>query len=437
MSDRTWRNWSGDVVVEPARVAHPASEDELAATVAAAAADGQRVKAVGAGHSFTDIAATDGVHLRLDRWRGLEAVDPPRGLATLRAGTLLHEIPELLGAHGLAMENLGDIDRQTLAGAIATGTHGTGDRFGGLATQVAAMTIVLADGSVVRCAPDERPELFEAARLGLGAFGVVATITLQAVPAFLLQAEERPARLSEILATFLDLAASHDHVEFFWFPHTTRTLLKIDDRRPLHEGPDPLSPRRAWFDDELVANDVYGALVRIGHHVPWLVPSLNRLEGRVLSGRTYRDQSHRVFVSARRVRFREMEYAVPRGDVVDVVRAIQDAIERGGWRISFPIEVRTAAADDVWLSTAHGRPTAYVAVHRYWRDRPQPDPYFDTIERILVEAGGRPHWGKLHTQDAATLAARYPRFDDARRVRDTVDPERRFANAYLDRVLGP
>ena len=436
MSDPTWRSWSGDVVVDPWQVVHPASEDELASTVATAAAEGRRVKAVGAGHSFTDIAATDGVQVRLDRWRGLEAVDPARGLATLRAGTRLSEIPELIGAHGLAMENLGDIDRQTLSGAIATGTHGTGDRFGGLATQVAALTLVLADGSVVRCAPNERPELFEVARLGLGAVGIVSTITLQAVPAFLLQAEERPARLTETLAAFLDLAASHDHVEFYWFPHTTRTLLKIDDRRPLHAGLEPLSPTRAWFDDELLANDLYGLLARSGHHVPALVPSMNRLVGRLLSGRRYRDASHRVFVSSRRVRFREMEYAVPRADVIDVVRAIKDAMDRGGWRISFPIEVRTAAADDVWLSTAHARPTAYVAVHRYWRDRPDPDPYLDAVERILVGAGGRPHWGKLHTLDAAALAARYPRFDDARRVRDDVDPERRFANSYLDRVLG-
>ncbi len=436
MSEHTWRNWSGDVVVEPARVAHPASEDELAAAVAAAAADGLRVKPVGAGHSFTDIAATDGVQIRLDRWRGLEAVDPARGLATLRAGTHLHEIPELLGAHGLAMENLGDVDRQTLSGAIATGTHGSGDRFGGLATQVAALSLVLADGSVVRCAPDERPELFAAARLGLGAFGVVSTITLQAVPAFLIDADERPVRLTELIATFLDLAAAHDHVDAYWFPHTTRALLKVGDRRPLHAGLQPLGATRAWYDDELMANDLFGALQRVGHHLPILVPSFSRLVGRLLSGRRYRDASHRVLVSSRRVRFREMEYAIPRADVADVLSAIRAAIERGGLRVSFPIELRTAAADDVWLSTAHGRPTAYVAVHRYWRDR-RDDGFFAAAERILVEAGGRPHWGKLHGLDAEVLAARYSRFADARRVRDGVDPERRFANAYLGRVLGP
>ena len=427
-------NWAGNQRWTPASVVHPTSEDELAAAIREAGAAGRRVRAIGSGHSFTAIAATDGVQVVLDRWRGLIEVDPGSGAATFRAGTTLAEIPQLLGAHGLAMENLGDVDRQTLAGAISTGTHGTGDRYGGLASQVRAMTLVLADGSVLRCAADERPELFAAARVGLGAFGIVSTITLGGVPAFLLDADECVVALAEMLETFLPLAASHDHVEFYWFPHTSRTLRKIDTRLPIDAEPRPLGRRRAWFDDEFLANDVYSVLQRIGHHVPALIPSFNRTEARLLGSRTYRDASDRVFTSTRRVPFREMEVAVPRDVVIEALREVRATIARRGWRISFPIEVRTAAGDDIWLSTAYARPSAYVAVHQYWRD--QEDDYLPTIEAILMEAGGRPHWGKLHTQGAASLAGRYPRFEDARRVRAEVDPERRFTNPYLERVLG-
>jgi L-gulonolactone oxidase len=425
-----WTNWAGNQACSPAEVAVPRDAAGVAAVVSRAAERGLRVKPVGAGHSFTGVALTDGVHLRLDALTGLVAADPATGLVRLRAGTRLRDVPALLAPHGLAMTNLGDIDAQTLAGAVSTGTHGTGAGFGGIATQVRALRLVLADGAEVACSAAERPELFAAARVGLGALGVLTEVTLSCVPAFLLRADERPVPLAEAPG----LLTADDHVEFFWFPHTDRALLKRNTRLPAGSPGAPLSAGRAWWDDRFLANTVFEWTCRLGHRVPAAVPLVNRVAARALAARTYTDRSHRVFVTAREVRFREMEYAVPVDALTGVLTELRAAVRRNGWRISFPVEVRVAAADDVWLSTAYGRDTGYVAVHRYHRE--SPDEYFRAVEAIMVAAGGRPHWGKEHHLDAATLAERYPRFADFRRVRAAVDPAGVFANAYTDRVLG-
>jgi L-gulono-1,4-lactone dehydrogenase len=431
-----WHNWTGDHQVVPARVETPRDVTEVVAAVKSAAADGLRVRMVGGGHSFTGAAVTDGVLLLPTALTGLTRVDTAARTATVRAGTRLHDLHPMLWAHDLAMENLGDIDRQTLAGALATGTHGTGLRHGGLATQVAALELVLADGSVVTCSPAERPDLFAAAAVGLGGYGIVTAVTLRCEQAFGLRAVEEPAGLDDLLdGRFARLCETEEHVEFYWFPHTRDCLLKRNTRVPAGE---PLRPEKRWaavLNDEVLSNGGFGAVCAVGHRAPRLIPPANRVAARALGTRTYSDRSYRVFCSRRRVRFREMEYAVPRGEIAGALRAVADLIDRRGWRISFPVEVRATAADDLWLSTAHGRETGYIAVHQYLRT-PHRE-YFDAVESIMLAAGGRPHWGKLHTLDAAALASRYPRFGDAVRLRAEVDPEGRFANPYLDRVLSP
>lgn len=431
---RVWRNWAGNQACHPARVVAPRDPDELGRAVKAAVGAGLRVRAVGAGHSFTGAALTDGVQIDTTGLSGLIAADAGTGLVTLLAGTRLRDIPGLLAPHALAMQNLGDIDSQSIAGAISTGTHGTGARFGGLATQVRGLTLVTPDGSLVECSPQAHPELFEAARLGLGAFGVLATVTLRCVPAFALDAVEAPMPMADVLEGFDELFTGIDHVEFHWFPHTDRALTKRNTRLPPGTPTHPLRRGRAWLDDELLSNIVYAGTCRLCARVPALIPATNRLATRLLSARHYSDAAHRVFTSPRRVRFRELEYALPRAAIVDVLRELRELIERRGWRISFPVEVRVAAADDVWLSTAHGRDTAYVAVHQYHRT--DPGPYFTAVEELMVSAAGRPHWGKMHTRRAADLAASYPRWADVQRVRARADPENRFGNAYVDDVLG-
>lgn len=430
-----WRNWSGTVTARPARVARPSSVEELAETVRRATGEGRRVKAVGSGHSFTGIAVTDGVLLRMDALDAPVRVDTRTGLVTVESGMPLHRLNAVLAAHGLAMTNLGDIDRQTVSGAISTGTHGTGARSGGLAAQVRALELVLADGSSLRCSADEEPEVFAAARVGLGALGIIARVTLQCEPAFTLRAAEGPMRLAEVLGGLDELLAENEHFEFYWFPHTDRTLTKRNNRLSPGERPRPLSRSRAWLDDEFLSNTAFEAVCRLGTAVPRAIPRLNALSGRALTARVYSQDSHRVFVSPRRVVFREMEYAVPRESVADVVGAVHRWVAESGERVAFPVEVRFAPADDVWLSTAHRRETAYVAVHQYHR-LPY-ERYFRAVAAIADAVGGRPHWGKLHWLDAAALRARYPRFDDFLAVRDRLDPTGALANPYLDRVLGP
>jgi FAD-linked oxidoreductase len=427
-----WHNWAGNQAMAPARVVHPATTDDLVRTVKEAAAAGRRVKAIGSGHSFTAIGLTDGVLLELDRYTQVRSVDATTGLVTVEAGLPLHRLNALLAQHGLGLTNMGDIDVQTVSGAISTGTHGTGRASGSIAHQVIGLELVLADGSLVSCSRTERPELFEVARVGLGALGVISTITFQAEQGFALQADERPMPLEEVLAGFEELVAANEHFEFYWFPHTRTALTKRNNRTTALE---PLSRRRAWVDDELLSNGVFGLTCRAGALMPRLIPSINRLASRALSARTYSDLAPHVFTSPRRVRFCEMEYAVPRADLPAVFRELSTLPERIGEHVSFPVEVRVAPADDIPLSTAYGRDSAYIAVHVFRGT--SYDRYFDAVEALMGSVGGRPHWGKLHGLGAETLRERYPRFEDFLAVRRSVDPEGVFRNAYLDRVLGP
>jgi FAD-linked oxidoreductase len=433
--DATWSNWAGTELTHPVRQTHPATVDEAAEAIRSAVAQGLRVKAVGSGHSFTGVAVTDGAVVHLDRLARVRSLDVPSGQVTVEAGMPLHQLNEELDAHGLALANLGDIDVQTISGAVSTGTHGTGHELGGLATQVIALELLTADGTLVHCSPTESPKTFAAARIGLGALGVVTAVTLQCVPAFALRAVEAPMPLGAVLEGFDELADGNDHFEFYWFPHTERTLTKRNNRVPVGEPLRPVPRLRGWVDDELLSNRVFGWSQQLTARVPQVTNRVNNVLARALSPREYVDASYRVFCSTRRVRFREMEYAVPRESLVDVLRSIQAWVNGSGERIPFPVEVRVAAADDVWLSTAYQRRTAYVAVHQF--HRLDHERYFRAVESIVGGVRGRPHWGKLHYQDSETLERLYPRFGDWREVRARIDPSGVFANDYLDRVVGP
>ncbi len=432
---RAWRNWAGTATAVPARWRRPRTEAEISAAVKDAASAGLTVRALGSGHSFTAAAATSGVALDLSQWTGITAADTRTGLVTARSGTTLRALNAELAGLGLAMANLGDIDAQTLAGALSTGTHGTGARLGGLATQVEALELVLADGSAVTCSASARPELFAAARIGLGALGVITAVTLRCVPSFTLLADERPMPVEEVLEQFDTLAAANDHFEFYWFPYGRKALVKRNNRlAPAAAGPPPLPAWRRFWEFEVMENAAFGTLCRIGRARPRLIPALNRFSSAALSARSYTDVSHRVFVTPRRVRFAESEYAVPRESLGHVIAELRRAVPRLTDPVMFPVEVRVAAADDIWLSTAYGRESAYVAIHQYSGLPHQA--YFDRFESIVAEVAGRPHWGKLHSLDAGRLRPLYPRFDDFRRVRAEADPDGRFGNSYLTRVLG-
>ena len=430
----TWRNWSGTESATGVEVLRPASTDEVAAAVKVAAEQGKKLKPVGAGHSFTGCAVPEQVMIRLDGLSSITTADKESGRVTVGAGTGLRKLNAGLAAFDLAMANLGDIDKQTISGAISTGTHGTGARVGGLATQIVALDLVTADGSVLHASAEENPDVFAAARVSVGALGVITSLTLQCVPAFLLRAQEMPLPLADVLDGFDELADGNDHFEFYWFPHTEIALTKRNNRVAAGVGASPVGRIRGWVDDELLSNKVFELTNRLAARQPGLVPRVNRIASRALSAREYVDASYKVFCAERNVVFRESEYAVPREHVVDVVRRLRDWIDVSGARIPFPIEVRVAAADDIWLSTAYGRDTAYVAIHQY--HRLAHDQYFQAFERIVAEYGGRPHWGKLHTLGASELRERYPSFDDFLAVRDRLDPGRVFENSYTRQVFG-
>jgi L-gulono-1,4-lactone dehydrogenase len=441
-----WRNWAGNQTARPARVATPRSAEEVADEVRKAAADGLAVRMAGTGHSFTPAAATDGLLLRPGGLTGIRSADPDAGLVTVEAGCPLRELNVALQALGLSLANMGDIQVQTVAGAIQTGTHGTGRDIGGMAAQVAGLELVLADGTITTCSAPDRaapaatppaaaspPGLFDAARVGLGALGIVTAVTFRVVPAFLLQAREEPMRWSEVISRLDELTSQNEHFEFYWFPHTEGCLTKRNNRSA--GPPRPLGRVRYLLDDEFLSNTLFGVTCRLGHAVPGVIKTVNRAAGRALGARSYTDAAYKVFTSPRRVRFKEQEYAVPRESLAGVLAEVRALFARRDCRISFPIEVRVTPGDDPWLSTAYGRDSAYIAIHVYHASPHQE--YFRDVEAVMTAVGGRPHWGKMHTRNAEYLSQAYPRHRDFVALRDELDPERRFGNAYLAQVLGP
>jgi FAD-linked oxidoreductase len=428
----TWTNWGRSVEAHPVRVARPTSTAEVVRIVREAVAAGLTVKAVGASHSFTAIAATDGVQLTLDRMTAIVATDNDLGRVRVQAGISLHDLNPQLGARGLALPNLGDVDPQSVAGAVSTGTHGTGGRQFGISKAVVAVQLVTATGDVLEI--DQDHPWFGASRVTLGALGIITEVTLQCVPAFLLHAREEPMPLPAVLEQLDALVDDNDHFEFYWFPHTEKTQVKRNNRVIEGTPRQPIGRFRHWLDDELLSNTAFGAVNRVVARNRSWIPRVNAISAGAVSGREYVDDSYNVFVSRRTVRFREAEFAMPREALPHVLGELAAWFGAGHELVSFPIEVRFTAADDVWMSASHGRDSCYVAVHQYWRS--DYATYFAAAQDIFTAHGGRPHWGKIHTLDAGYFSQTYAHFDEFVTIRDELDPGRTFSNPYLDRVLG-
>jgi len=427
----TWRNWAGNQKSHPVSIDEPRSVGELSSLVARASSRGEKVKAVGSGHSFTSAAATDGRMVRLDNLTGISHVDHVKNQVTVGAGTRLSELNTLLDAEGLAMANLGDIAYQTVAGAISTSTHGTGKALTGLAGQVVAMTLVNGHGEILECSDTTNSDILDVGRVSVGALGIITEYTLQVVPSFRLRALEQPMKLDEVLENIHELAAAHDHFEFFWIPHTRWALTKRNNRTD--DALDPLPRVKGWIEKTFMENYAFGALCRLGRARPSLIPRL--ATALPSSGsREYVDQSFKIFASPRIVRFYEMEHALPVDAVAPALRDIRSMVERKGYLLNFPIEVRFTKGDDVPLSTAYGRDSAYIAVHVY--KGMECEPFFRDVEDILRGYNARPHWGKVHYREAEELSSLYPRWDEFIALRNRLDPQRTFANAYTDTVFG-
>jgi L-gulono-1,4-lactone dehydrogenase len=428
-----WSNWAGDQACAPLEIVRPGSRDQLSEAIVAAAAAGRQVSVAGSGHSFTETAISEGTLIQIEALRGILDADPGSGLVRVGAGTVLADLNEALAQFGLAMENLGDIDRQTLAGAISTGTHGTGARLRNISAQVEAIELVDAGGGVRELSGEGAPELLRAARVGIGALGAISAVTLRCVPAFTLTRVDTPRPREEVFARFDELAEANDHFELFTFPYADNAL--VLERNRIEQPPRPRGTLAAFLNDVVLENWALEALSATGKALPRAIPALSRLAGRLASGSRTVDRSDRVFANERRVRFTEMEYGLPREHGVEAARRVIEWVRANRYPVFFPIEMRVAAGDDASLSPSHRRDTAYIAVHQYrgmeWR------PYFEAVEEIMDSYGGRPHWGKRHFQTAATLAPRYPAWDEFQHARDELDPGRVFSNEYAERVLGP
>jgi len=428
----TWRNWAGDQSCSPASVKRPSSREELIETVRTAASAGRTMRVAGSGHSFTEAALTDGLMLRLEALDRVLDADSESGRVTVEAGIRLAELNERLDEHGRALENLGDIDRQTLAGAISTATHGTGTSLRNISAQVEAIELVTAAGELRSIGADSPDELL-AARVGLGALGAIYSVTLRTLPAFTLHRVDTPRPLAEVIARFDELAEANDHFEFFVFPHTETALTIERNRSEL--AAKPRGALAAWASDVLVENTLGDLALRLTRRRPSMIPRLSRGAAKLMSQGERLDRSYRIFANERRIRFTEMEYCLPRDRAPEALRRVLDLISKRRFEVAMPIECRVVAADDALLSPSHDRSSSYIAVHQYqgmqWR------PYFEAVEEVMNEYEGRPHWGKRHFQTHETLAERYPRWADFAAVRDRLDPERAFANQYTERVLGP
>ncbi|MBK80746.1 MAG: oxidoreductase [Gammaproteobacteria bacterium] len=382
-----WRNWSGRLEARPAELRFPRSEEDVAALVRAAAADGRTVRAVGAGHSHAPLVPTDGVVVDLSGLSGVVATDPSRRTARVRAGTPIHALGRPLHDAGLALRNQGDIDRQTIAGACATGTHGTGAGLTCLSDAVVGARLILASGEIVECGPEQNVDLWQAARLNLGAVGIVTELTLALRDAYRLAERGWRESWDTLEPRLPALASGSRHFEFFWYPGEDEAVVKTID-----ETNEP--PRYPLAGE--------------GDRLAW---------------------SYEVLPNHRPHPHTEMEYSVPAAQGAACFAELRAMIRRDFPAVRWPVEYRLLAADDVWLSMASGRATVTLSVHQDVRE--DETAYYRACERIFLEYGGRPHWGKVHGLDGAALAAAHPHWRQWWAVRDGVDPDGVFLNDFL------
>jgi L-gulonolactone oxidase len=430
---RRWRNWSGEQRCRPLLIQRPRTREGLIADVIAATEQGRPLKVAGSGHSFSGAALTNGVMLDLGLLDRILDYDPGGGRVKVEAGVVLGTLNRRLDQRGLALESLGDIDRQTLAGSISTGTHGTGARYRNLSSQVEAIEMVSADGTFHEISEDSDADTLRAARIGLGALGAIYSVTLRTITNFRIDRTDRARPLADVLDGLDHLVDANDHFEFYVFPHTETALCRESTRT---QAPaQPPSPAAVYAQEVVVENWVGGAFAAVARHVPAAIPTLSRLAAAGTGKSRKLDSSFRVYASERRIKFTEMEYAIPRENAREAVERVLAIASRPELEVCFPIEVRFVAGDDAMLSPAHGRDSAYVAVHHDRRGDWQP--YFDAVAGVMSDYGGRPHWGKRHALTAAELSGLYPRYEDFKDVRSRLDPGGAFANPYLEQVLGP
>ena len=426
-----WHNWSSSVKSAPKAVVKPASLEELARLISTYAREGRHVRVVGAGHSFTPLVHTDDVLMSLDMMQGIESIDAEKSRVTIWGGTRLHELGNDLLSKGLAQENLGDIDVQSIAGAISTGTHGTGTRFGTIPTQVVGLTLVTGKGEILECSEEYHPDIFKAAQTSFGALGIIAKVTIRAVPAKRLHYKGHRERLSSVLANLERYKQENSHFEFFWFPNTDWVQAKF-----INETDEPVTKTNflGTLNEIVLENWVYWVISEMCRLVPPFSTTASKISASAVASIDEIDYSHRLFATPRMVKFQEMEYNLPAEHLPTVLEQVRASIKEHRINVHFPVECRFVKGDDIWLSPAYQRDSAYIAVHMY-KGMPY-TAYFRHAEAIYQSYQGRPHWGKMHTLDYHKLSQLYPHWSDFQRIRQQLDPQGVFLNDYLREMLG-
>jgi len=432
----TWTNWSGALTCTPATVAQAADEAAIGEAVRTAVSQGTTpVRVPGTGHSFTPIVITDGTLINIDGHAGIVSADKETGLARVKAGSKIADMGAPLLEAGLALANQGDINKQSIAGAVSTGTHGTGATLGSVSAQVAGLRIITADGTAIEADASQNADVFNAGRVSLGALGVLSELTLQCVPAYALSERNGRMAVTDMLAQYDQLVANNRHFEFFWFPFADEVLVKTLNMTD--EAPRPVRPGNG-FEDKVMQT-----CCEIARFLPFMRGPLQRfltrgsgaqvLGAEEFNSRTKIRHAYEAFPSDRNVRFNEMEFSVPIENGPDCVQEVAEHMRRLGGNFLFPIEYRTVQGDDIWLSPFYGRDSVSISIHQYAKQ-----PYrrlFDGVEAIFRSYGGRPHWGKLHTLTARELAPLYPHWDDFQSVRRRLDPNGVFLTPYLARLF--
>ncbi len=426
------KNWAGNITWTPSEIAYPTSEAAIQQIVLKAANDRKKIRIIGTGHSFTALCQTEEILISLDKFQGLISAEKEKVQATVKAGTKLNYLGELLFKEGMAMENLGDIDVQSIAGTISTGTHGTGKNFGTISTQVIALRLVNGKGEIVDCSETNNRELFKAAQISLGVLGIITQVTLQCIPAYKLALQNRKEPLATVLENLKERNASNRNFEFYWMPYTKTAWTKSSNIVEAAE-PDKVNFFNYW-SEYVLENYLFKLLCEYAT----LFPSKNIAVSKITAGsvtdvkKVY--YSHKIYATQRMVKFREMEYNVPRAAYKDVFKEVIKTVNSKKFNIHFPIESRFVKGDDILMSPAYGRDSAYIACHVYAKKDCRP--YFNALEAIFRNYGGRPHWGKMNTLTPNDIIDLYPEFTTFRKHRAAQDPDKLFISPYLQQLLG-
>lgn len=432
-SQAYWKNWSESVHCEPENYLEPKNLSALQSIVKEASKTNRTIRIVGAGHSFTPLVATSEIMVSIKHLAGIDHIDHEKHHVTVWGGSNLKELGKQLWEHGYAMENLGDINKQTIAGAVSTGTHGTGMDFGSISTQVVGLTFLLANGELLAINEAEHPELLPAAQVALGMLGIIVKVTLKVLPAFELVGNSYRLSLDESMDALETLRNHHRNMEFYWFPYTNTVQIKTMDVASEQILPSSQKENN-MMKKIMIENGLFWVMSEISRRAPKSAKAISTLTALGVPIGSEIRASHELFATPRLVKFQEMEYAVPMDRLKTILREIDQTIRRAKYAVHFPIECRFVKKDTIWLSPAYERDSAYIAIHMY--KGMEFSPYFQALEAIFRHHDGRPHWGKMHTMNKADLKAVYPRLEDFVTIRNQLDERGIFLNEYTKSLFG-